>query len=77
MAFTGPGVLLALVGSTLLGIALLRARAAPRGPALLLAGCVPPTLILVALLGHLSTGLLPLDAAWIGLGAWLRSESGR
>ncbi len=74
MAFTGPGFLLTLIGSTLLGVALLRTRAAPRVPAILLAACVPLTLVLVGLLGHLSAGLLPLDLAWIGLGAWLWSR---
>ena len=72
-AFTGPGVIVTLIGSTLLGAAQLRRRAAPRVPAFLLAACVPLVLVLVGLLGHLSAGLLPLDLAWIGLGAWLWS----
>lgn len=71
MAFTGPGMLIALVGSTLLGIVLLRGRKVPRLPSWLLALAIPLTLVTTALLGHLSAGLVPLEVAWILFGLWL------
>ena len=75
LAFTGPGVLLGLIGSTLLGITLLRRDAAPRAGAWLLALSIPLVFGLTALIGHLSAGLVPLDLAWIVLGWWLWSET--
>ncbi len=74
LAFTGPGVLLALVGSTLLGITLLRRDAVSRAGAWLLTLSIPLVFGLTALLGHLSAGLVPLDLAWMVLGWWLWSE---
>ena len=71
LAFSAPGVLLTLIGSTVLGIALLRRRAASRFGAWLLALALPLTLVLTGLIGHLSGGLVGLDLAWIVLGAWL------
>lgn len=75
LAFTGPGVLLALVGSTLLGITLLRGDAARRAGAWLLTVSMPLGFGLTALLGHLSAGLVSLELAWIVLGWWLWSET--
>lgn len=73
-AFTGPGTLVALVGSTILGIALLRRRS-PLGPARsLLALAIPLTFAMVALFGHLSAGLVPLELAWILVGLRLLRE---
>ena len=54
MAFTGPGILITLIGSTLLGIALVRGRSVPRLPAWLLALAIPLVRVTTALLGHLS-----------------------
>lgn len=68
LAFSAPGLLLTLIGSTLLGIALSRRRAAPRFGAWLLALSIPLTLLLTGLIGHLSGRLLGLDLAWIVLG---------
>lgn len=72
-AFTAPGFLVSVVGSTLLGIALLRRGAAPRLACWLLALAAPLLVAGTALFGHLSAGLLPLDVAWIVLGVWLAS----
>jgi len=77
MAFTGPGTLVTLIGSTLLGIAFLRGREVPRLPSWLLALAIPLVLVMTALLGHLSAGLVPLELAWILLGLWLWSGEPR
>ena len=73
MAFSGPGVLVGLLGSSLLGIALLRRKAVPRGGAWLLALSIPLLFAMLVLVGHLSGGLLPLDLAWLLIGWWLWS----
>ncbi len=70
-AFTGPGTLITLIGSTLLGIAFLRRSAVPRLASWLLALSIPLVFALIGLLGHLSAALVPLDVAWILLGLWL------
>jgi hypothetical protein len=70
MAFTGPGMIVTMIGSTLLGIGLLRRKAAPRVPSWLLALAIPLVLAMVALFGHISAGLVPLEVAWIMLGLW-------
>jgi len=74
-AFTAPGLLLGFVGSTLLGVALVRRHAAPRLGAWSLALSLPLGFVLTALNGHVSAGLLPLDLAWIVIGWWLWSAS--
>jgi len=76
LAFSAPGVLLTLLGSTLLGIALVRRDAVARTGAWLLALSIPLLFAMTALVGHLSGGLLPLDLAWIVLGWWLWSGTG-
>jgi hypothetical protein len=70
-AFTGPGTLVSLVGSTLLGVSFVSGRSMPKGASWLLALSIPLVLAMVALLGHLSAGLVPLEVAWIALGRWL------
>lgn len=72
-AFTGPGMLVTLIGSTLLGIAFLRRRAVPRAAAWLLALSIPLVFGVTVLFGHLSAGLVPLDVSWILLGSWVWS----
>ena len=72
-AFTGPGMLVTLIGSTLLGIAFLRRRVVPSAAAWVLALSIPLVFGATVLLGHLSAGLVPLDVAWILLGLWVWS----
>jgi hypothetical protein len=69
-AIGAPGLVILLVGSTLFGIGLLRARAVPRAGPWLLALSIPLVLACTILIGHLSAGLIPLDVAWIALGWW-------
>jgi hypothetical protein len=64
-----PGLLLGTIGSTVLGIALLRASYRPRLTPWLLALSVPLWLIGSVVLGHNSLGLLPLFVAW-GASGW-------
>ena len=59
-----PGMLLSLIGSTVLGLALLASRFRPRPAAWLLALAVPLWLVGGFVLGHNSLGLLPLFVAW-------------
>ena len=59
-----PGMLLSLVGSTTLGVALLRSGFRPRAAAWLLALAVPLWVVGGFVLGHNSLGLLPLFVAW-------------
>jgi hypothetical protein len=59
-----PGVLLSTIGSTTLGIALLRARFARSSTAWLLAFAFPLWFVGSFVLGHNSIGLLPLFVAW-------------
>lgn len=59
-----PGMLLSLIGSTVLGIALLRAGHRPRLTGWLLAFAFPLGLIGSTVLGHNSLGMLPLGLAW-------------
>jgi hypothetical protein len=73
LAFSAPGVLLTILGSTLLGIALLRRHAVTRAGAWLLALSIPLFFAMTAIVGHLSGGLLPLDLAWIVIGWWIWS----
>lgn len=64
MAAMIPGLLAALIGSTILGISLLRARYRPRTTAWLLALAFPLWIVGSVVLGHNSLGILPLAMAW-------------
>ena len=77
VAFSAPGLLLSLVGSTLLGAGLLRAGPESRVGAWLLALSIPLLAAMTAVFGHLSAGLLPLDLAWIAIGLALLRGSGQ
>lgn len=64
MATMVPGLLVALIGSTILGISLLRAGYRPRTTAWLLALALPLWMVGSAVLGHNALGILPLAMAW-------------
>jgi hypothetical protein len=72
-----PGLVLSTIGSTTLGIALLRARYRPRLTAALLAISLPFWFFGADVIGHNSPGLLPLFFAW-GVTGWRlwRGDSG-
>jgi hypothetical protein len=59
-----PGLLLSLVGSTALGVTLLRARFRPRTAAWLLVLAIPLWLVGGFVLGHNSFGVAPIVIAW-------------
>ncbi len=59
-----PGMLIGTIGSSVLGIALLRSGYAPRLTAWLLALAFPLMIAASLLLGHNSFGLVPLLIAW-------------
>jgi hypothetical protein len=64
LALMLPSMLLGAVGSTLLGIALLRNRRTPRATGWLLALTLPAAVVLPEVLGHNSLGDVPLFVAW-------------
>jgi hypothetical protein len=64
-----PGLVVGTIGSTILGIALLRASYRPRLTPWFLALSVPLWLVGSDVLGHNSLGLLPLFVAW-GASGW-------
>ncbi len=68
LALLLPGMLVSVIGSTVLGIALLRDRYAPQVTAWLLALAFPLLLVGSVVLGHNSLGLVPLFAAWAATG---------
>ena len=74
-----PGLLVSAIGSTVLGIALVRARYRPRVTSWLLALAFPSILVVPAFLGNLSLGLVPLLVAWgaTGLRLWREGEPAR
>jgi hypothetical protein len=76
LALLVPGMLLSVVGSSVLGIALVRAGYRPRATAWLLALALPLMLTGSDLLGHNSLGLLPLFVAWAMTGhrLWLEER---
>ena len=75
IALMVPGMLLSIVGSTVLGIALLRNRYAPKLTAWLLALAFPLAIVGSDVLGHNSLGMVPLFVAWGAAGRQLwRSE---
>lgn len=68
MALMVPGMLISIIGSTVLGIALLRAGYAPKLTAWLLAMAIPLMFLASDGLGHNSLGLVPLFIAWAAAG---------
>lgn len=76
IGFAIPGLLISAVGSTILGIALVRARYRPRATSWLLALAFPSILVVPAFLGNLSLGLVPFIVAWglTGLRLWHEGE---
>ena len=72
MALLLPGMAISTIGSTILGIGLLRNRFEPTVAAVLLASAFPALLVLSTLLGHNGVALLPLFYAWgaIGFRLW-------
>jgi hypothetical protein len=79
MAFLFPGMLISVIGSTVLGIAFLRAGYRPRLTAWLLTLAFPLGVALSTFVGHNSIGLLPLMIAWAatGLRLWREGEPAR
>lgn len=69
MALMLPGLLIGLVGSTVLGIAFMRAGFQPRTTVWLLALSLPLWFVGSGVLGHNSIGILPLFVAWAAA-AW-------
>jgi hypothetical protein len=59
-----PGMLLSMIGSTILGIVFLRTRHQPRLTAWLLAFSLPLLIVGSAVVGHNGFGILPLMIAW-------------
>lgn len=74
-----PGLLISLIGSTVLSIALLRSAYRPRLTAWLLALGVPLWIVGSGVLGHNSLGLVPLFVAWglTGSRLWRTKTPGR
>ena len=68
MALMVPGMLISIVGSTVLGIALLHAGYAPKLTAWLLALAIPLMFLASDGLGHNSLGMVPLFVAWAAAG---------
>ena len=67
-----PGMFISAIGSTVLGVALLRSRYTPRLTAWLLTLAFPSMLVIPTVLGHNSLGMLPLMIAWGATGWQLR-----
>lgn len=63
-----PATAIDVIGSTVLGIALLRSRYEPRVTAWLLTLLFPSMLVLPAVVGNLSLGLLTVFVAWAATG---------
>lgn len=74
LAIVFPGLLLSVIGSTVLGIALLRAGYRPRLTPWLLTLAIPLWVIGSFVLGHNSIGMVPLFLAWGATGWALRSN---
>jgi hypothetical protein len=73
-----PGMAISVIGSTMLGIGLLRNRYEPRITVALLLLAFPSLLVLSTLLGHNGLALLPLFVAWAvtGLQLWREGPTG-
>lgn len=78
LALMLPAMAIDVIGSTVLGIALLRERYEPRLTAWLLALVLPSMLVVPLVLGNLSLGLLPVFFAWAvtGLRLWREASTG-
>jgi hypothetical protein len=78
LALMVPAMAIDVIGSTVLGIALLRDRYKPKLTAWLLALMLPSMLLLPGVLGNLSLGLLPVFFAWAvtGLRLWREASTG-
>lgn len=72
LAMLLPGMFISVIGSTVLGIALIRERYTPRLAGWLLALAFPSMAIVPDVLGHNSIGMVPLMVAWgaAGLRLW-------
>jgi len=70
-----PGLLLGTLGSTMLGIRLLRSGYRPHLTAWLLALAVPLWIVGSVVLGHNSLGVLPLFIAWAATGRQLAGSA--
>ncbi|MGI9017568.1 MAG: hypothetical protein ACR2HR_10785 [Euzebya sp.] len=68
LAMMLPGLLLSLIGSTVIGIVFLRSGHRPRLASWLLAGAFPLWILGSVVLGHNSFGILPLFFAWSATG---------
>jgi hypothetical protein len=68
MPFMLPGIFLSTIGSTVLGIGLLRSGYEPRATAWLLTLALPLWIAGSFVLGHNSIGLVPLFVAWAATG---------
>ncbi len=77
LALLLPGMFVSVIGSTVLGIALVRDGYRPRLTAWLLALAFPSMVVVPVLLGHNSLGMLPLMVAWGATGVWLWREGDR
>jgi hypothetical protein len=73
MAFMIPGMLLSVIGSTILGLIFLRTGHQPRLTGWLLAFSLPLLILGSAVVGHNGFGILPLMIAWATAGARWRS----
>jgi hypothetical protein len=69
-----PGMAISVIGSTVLGIGLLRNRFVPRITVGLLVLAFPSMLVLSTLLGHNGIALLPVFVAWAAAGLELWRE---
>jgi hypothetical protein len=67
-----PGMFISSIGSTVLGIALMRSHYTPRPTPWLLTLTFPSMLIIPTVLGHNSLGIVPLIVAWgvTGIQLW-------
>jgi hypothetical protein len=72
LALMFPGMAISAIGSTTLGIALLRGGYSPKLTAWLLALALPSMIVIPDVLGHNSLGMLPVFAAWGASGLALR-----
>jgi hypothetical protein len=71
-----PAMLLSVVGSNILGVALVRAGYVPRATAWLLALSIPLMIAGSGVLGHNSLGMIPLFVAW-GVSGWRLAQAPR